>query len=58
MKKLLVFGTLCLAMGMASCKTYCPAYNYNLGNVENPAAKEKVSVSASNTDQTSERVNG
>ncbi|MBJ6118859.1 hypothetical protein JAO76_11680 [Pontibacter sp. BT310] len=58
MKKLLVFGTLCLAMGMASCKTYCPAYNYNLGNVENPSVKEKVSVSASNETPATNRVNG
>ena len=56
MKKFLVFGTLCLAMGMASCKTYCPAYNYNLGKVEEPA-KEKVKVSAATT-TTTQRVNG
>ena len=45
-------------MGMASCKTYCPAYNYNLGNVENPTVKEKVSVSASNETPATNRVNG
>lgn len=28
MKRVLAVGTLCLALGMASCKTYCPAYNY------------------------------
>jgi hypothetical protein len=28
MKKILAVGCLCLALGMASCKTYCPAYNY------------------------------
>ncbi|MFD2246995.1 hypothetical protein [Pontibacter ruber] len=28
MKKLFVFGALGLALGMSSCKTYCPAYNY------------------------------
>ncbi|MEJ8801677.1 hypothetical protein [Pontibacter sp. H249] len=57
MKKLLVFGALCLAM--ASCKTYCPAYNYNLGQLENEAAKEKVKVSASNkTTVEVQRANG
>jgi hypothetical protein len=35
MKKLILMGSLCLALGMASCKTYCPAYNY--ANVETPA---------------------
>lgn len=29
MKKILAVGGLCLALGMASCKTYCPAYNYS-----------------------------
>jgi len=28
MKKALAVGSLFLALGMASCKTYCPAYNY------------------------------
>jgi hypothetical protein len=28
MKKLAAFGALILVMGMTSCKTYCPAYNY------------------------------
>lgn len=28
MKRVLAVGSLCLALGMASCKTYCPAYNY------------------------------
>ncbi|WP_439881878.1 hypothetical protein ACSX1A_01705 [Pontibacter sp. MBLB2868] len=28
MKRVLAVGCLCLALGMASCKTYCPAYNY------------------------------
>lgn len=28
MKKLAAFGALVLALGMTSCKTYCPAYNY------------------------------
>lgn len=44
MKKAILMGTLCLALGMASCKTYCPAYNY--ATVENPV-KEKAPVTAS-----------
>lgn len=28
MKKVILMGTLCLALGMGSCKTYCPAYSY------------------------------
>lgn len=28
MKKLAAFGALILALGMTSCKTYCPAYNF------------------------------
>ena len=28
MKRVLAVGALCLALGMASCKTYCPAYNH------------------------------
>jgi len=28
MKKVILMGSFCLALGMASCKTYCPAYNY------------------------------
>ena len=55
MKRVLAVGSLCLALGMASCKTYCPAYNYNLGKLENKTAKEKVSVTASNATQ---RANG
>ncbi|WP_202915877.1 hypothetical protein [Pontibacter pamirensis] len=38
MKKVILFGSLCLALGMASCKTYCPAYNY--ATVEKPAQQE------------------
>ncbi|WP_276497550.1 hypothetical protein [Pontibacter litorisediminis] len=44
MKKVILLGSLCLAMGMASCKTYCPAYNY--ASVETPA-QEKAAVTAS-----------
>lgn len=36
-------GTFILALGMASCKTYCPAYNY--ANVEAPV-KAKVTAAA------------
>ncbi|WP_242928484.1 hypothetical protein [Pontibacter vulgaris] len=46
MKKLLVFGTLCLALGVSSCKTYCPAYNYAK---HEPAAKPSVPVSNTNS---------
>ncbi|PKV76412.1 hypothetical protein [Pontibacter ramchanderi] len=28
MKKLAAFGAFILALGMTSCKTYCPAYNF------------------------------
>ncbi|WP_157578044.1 hypothetical protein [Pontibacter akesuensis] len=28
MKKGILVGAVCLALGMASCKTYCPAYGY------------------------------
>ncbi|MBD1398762.1 hypothetical protein H9Q13_16430 [Pontibacter sp. JH31] len=28
MKKLAAFGAFILVLGMTSCKTYCPAYNY------------------------------
>ncbi|MFD3000572.1 hypothetical protein ACFS7Z_09390 [Pontibacter toksunensis] len=38
MKKVILLGSLCLALGMASCKTYCPAYNY--AQVETPAQDE------------------
>ncbi|GAB3526535.1 hypothetical protein GCM10027443_01750 [Pontibacter brevis] len=38
MKKVILLGSLCLALGMASCKTYCPAYNY--AQVETPAQEE------------------
>jgi hypothetical protein len=44
MKKVILMGSLCLALGMASCKTYCPAYNY--ATVEN-TAQEKAPVTAS-----------
>ncbi|WP_299757823.1 hypothetical protein [uncultured Pontibacter sp.] len=44
MKKVILLGSLCLAMGITSCKTYCPAYNY--ATVENPA-QEKATVTAS-----------
>ncbi|CAM3439305.1 hypothetical protein POKO110462_02835 [Pontibacter korlensis] len=44
MKKVILMGSLCLALGMASCKTYCPAYNY--ASVENQA-QEKTAVTAS-----------
>lgn len=39
MKKLLLFGTFCLALSLGSCKTYCPAYNY----AQDTQAKPKVS---------------
>ena len=38
MKKVILLGSLCLALGMASCKTYCPAYNY--AQVETPVQEE------------------
>lgn len=44
MKKIILMGTVCLAMGMASCKTYCPAYNY--AKVETPS-NEQVKVAGS-----------
>jgi coenzyme F420-reducing hydrogenase gamma subunit len=43
MKKVILMGSLCLALGMASCKTYCPAYNY--ATVETPA-QENTSADA------------
>ncbi|WP_170866198.1 hypothetical protein [Pontibacter flavimaris] len=52
MKKVILMGSLCLAMGMASCKTYCPAYNY--AKVEK-SAQEKVVVTASAEDLTTEK---
>lgn len=45
MKKVILLGSLCLAMGMASCKTYCPAYNY--ASVETPALEKAPVVTAS-----------
>ncbi|WP_461489389.1 hypothetical protein [Pontibacter sp. HJ8] len=39
MKKLAAFGALILALGMTSCKTYCPAYNFASVEVQKaPAA--------------------
>ena len=44
MKKVLLMGSLCLALGMASCKTYCPAYNYS--KVEKTPAQEVKTAAA------------
>lgn len=43
MKRVLAVGSLFLALGMASCKTYCPAYNY--AQVESDA-KDTVATDA------------
>jgi len=42
MKKIILMGSLCLALGMASCKTYCPAYNY--AKVEKSAQEKALTV--------------
>ena len=44
MKKVILMGSLCLALGMASCKTYCPAYNYS--KVEKTPAQEVKTAAA------------
>ncbi|WP_158607214.1 hypothetical protein [Pontibacter oryzae] len=53
MKKVILMGTLCLALGMASCKTYCPAYSY--AKDKNPV-KETTAV-ASSSEQATDKVN-
>ncbi|MFT2009501.1 hypothetical protein ACMA1I_12555 [Pontibacter sp. 13R65] len=45
MRKLVLYGTLCLALGMASCKTYCPAYSSV--QPDHNTAPETVTVSVS-----------
>ncbi|MDX5420809.1 MAG: hypothetical protein LPK07_11485 [Hymenobacteraceae bacterium] len=52
MKKVIAVGSLCLALGMASCKTYCPAYNY--AKVETDA---KMKVTAEVTDKATDDIN-
>ncbi|GAA4428495.1 hypothetical protein GCM10023188_12730 [Pontibacter saemangeumensis] len=42
MKKVILMGSMCLALGMASCKTYCPAYNY--ATVETSAQETETAV--------------
>ncbi|WP_181163677.1 hypothetical protein [Pontibacter mangrovi] len=49
MKKVILMGSLCLALGMASCKTYCPAYNY--ASVETKAQEKAATVTASAQEQ-------
>jgi hypothetical protein len=44
MRRVLAVGSLCLALGMASCKTYCPAYNY--AKIEKDAASTIVAETA------------
>ncbi|WP_187264289.1 hypothetical protein [Pontibacter beigongshangensis] len=56
MKKLVLYGTLCLAMGMASCKTYCPAYGS--AQPDTNAAPETVIVSATAPASASDDING
>ncbi|WP_347156405.1 hypothetical protein [Pontibacter chitinilyticus] len=46
MKKVFFLGAVCLALGMASCKTYCPAYNYAKLDT---TAKAKVPAAATAT---------
>ncbi|WP_157593613.1 hypothetical protein [Pontibacter actiniarum] len=53
MKKVILMGTLCLALGMASCKTYCPAYNY--AKVENPVKGK--TTGATSAEKATEQVN-
>lgn len=53
MKKVLFLGAVCLTLGMASCKTYCPAYSY-----AKPDKQAKVSASAAvATDKTADSAN-
>ncbi|MBF9255339.1 hypothetical protein I2I11_18725 [Pontibacter sp. 172403-2] len=53
MKKVFFLGVVCLALGMASCKTYCPAYSY-----AKPDKQTKTTVSAAvATDKTADRAN-
>ncbi|MHA6247253.1 hypothetical protein ACXYMU_04895 [Pontibacter sp. CAU 1760] len=42
MKKVMIAGVLFLSLGMASCKTYCPAYN--LASVEDTTDKASSSA--------------
>ncbi|MFD1188206.1 hypothetical protein [Pontibacter rugosus] len=42
MKKVILMGAVCLALGMASCKTYCPAYDYT--KVETPKQEKSTVV--------------
>ena len=46
MKKVILLGSLCLVLGMSSCKTYCPAYNY--AKVETQAQEEVVATAPAN----------
>ncbi|WP_181885053.1 hypothetical protein [Pontibacter diazotrophicus] len=46
MKKVILLGSLCLALGVSSCKTYCPAYNY--ATVETPAQEEAPATTPAN----------
>lgn len=50
MKKLAAFGALFLVMGMSSCKTYCPAYNF--------ASVEVQKAPASDNAETTEAIKG
>jgi hypothetical protein len=50
MKKLAAFGALILALGMTSCKTYCPAYNF--------ASVEVQQAPASGNAETTEAIKG
>jgi len=45
MKKVFLLGSLCLALGITSCKTYCPAYNY--AQVEKSAQEKAATATAS-----------
>ncbi|WP_242920554.1 hypothetical protein [Pontibacter liquoris] len=47
MKKVFILGAVCLALGTASCKTYCPAYNYAQADTHTKA-KAPVAVTAAN----------
>jgi hypothetical protein len=53
MKKLAAFGAFILALGMTSCKTYCPAYNF--ASVE---VQSEQNAPASDLAETTEAIKG
>ncbi|MCC9167147.1 hypothetical protein [Pontibacter harenae] len=54
MRKLFAFGALFLALGVSSCKTYCPAYSYAPAQKNTQIEQEApqiVTASASTTEE-------